>query len=69
MKIKSYSIEKEGLKGYRKRPMLLLNNEEGCSFPAIYFQKPKHVPDKLFKKLINCIKLNAPKDLLEDIEL
>lgn len=63
MKIKSYSITKEGVKGLCKRPALWFRNEEkGFSFPIIYFQKPKYLSDKAFQEVLKHIKLKWPKD-------
>lgn len=62
MTIESYSIETISPS---KRPAIWAVNGNKF-YPVCYLQKPKWMSDEQFQKVIDCIKWDAPQDILDD---
>ena len=65
MKLKKYEISVKPISGICKSPSMWgYNSERNEICPLIYFRKPKWISQKSFKKIINNIRLDLPKDTI-----
>ena len=62
VKIKSYTISPDGVKGFCKRPVILGSNGIN-GLPLCYLQKPKWMSDEQFRIVVHGIKLNLPSNI------
>jgi hypothetical protein len=65
-KLRAYSVTKRGEDDFVKSAVVyghLL--ERNASFPLMYLQKPKHITDEQFDKLVEGVKLTINADVLE----
>ena len=64
--IDSYSISKDGLKGYRKSAIIWA--EKGnTGYPIAYLRKPKHLTPEIWQEVLACIKLEIPVELAKKL--
>lgn len=61
MKIKSYYINKDGVKGLVKSAGIW-GTSGNKSFPLIYFKRPKFISEEKFKEIIDHITLTIRND-------
>ena len=62
MKLESYSIDKEGVKGICKSPAIWGNNMNTNEvYPLVYLGKPKWMTDEAFNKVLDGLRLDLPQ--------
>jgi hypothetical protein len=54
-KIVEFEYHPNGVEGMAKSPSLWGRTKENVCVPLIYFKKPKWIPEKVFKRLLNDI--------------
>ena len=68
MEIDSLELCVEEIKDICKQPSLwIVRSDNNGLWPLIYFQKPKWIDKKTFRRIIKTIEFNIPKEKLEEI--
>lgn len=62
IQIESIAKSPDGLRGYRKSPIIWGNIPPNTSYPLAYMRKPKWMTDADWKVLFNGIQVTLPKD-------
>ena len=57
-KIRSYSVEHDGVPNLYKSSAIVGNFEPNISAPLVYLRKPNWISDEQFKKIVSAIRLD-----------
>jgi ABC-type glutathione transport system ATPase component len=62
LKVRSYSVEKISPS---RRPAIWLHVEPNILFPVCYLQRPKHISDGQWRRVLKAIRIEAEPGILE----
>jgi allantoicase len=62
MKLTSYSVAPDGLKGFVKSPVIWGNYPPNISAPLAYLKKPKWMDEKDWRMVLASIRLFLPEE-------